>query len=764
MRRIALLSISVLIAVFACGPTDTAAKASEGVDLARLNGWDIVLEKDAIPSEKYAAEEFQEFFRQASGVKLPISHTISRRDKHVFIGSGELMQASPVGFSVKDLGPEDLHIVVRDNNIAIAGGRPRGTLYGVYTFLEDYLGVRFLTHDHTHVPAVGQQRPIGPLDRVYRPPFVNYRHAAYKAPRQYPVFAARTRNNANHDEPRFGGNSPFGNTNHSWYRQVSIDKYGKDHPEYYALIGGKRQVKWQSQLCLTNPDVFKIVLQAVRDEIERRPEDRNISVTQNDGFTDYCRCENCAAIDRREGSHAGALLTFVNKVADEVGKTHPDVFIGTVAYTYSRKPPRNIRPRDNVEINFSTCGACQLHAFTDASCPKNVAFMQDLRGWPRITKNLYAWTYNTYFRSPPLPYPNLHTIKPNINTLADAGVKGVFMQSHAGPWADTPLMELAHYVMSRLLWNPKLNDKELIDEFIDLYYGKAAPTIHRFVNMIHKHYRDAGTHNDPLVYHGWELPVDKGVAKAGLRLFSQAMKLAENDKVKARVERASICAYAAVLDPIWRLKNKTAIDPALAAYMRPIAKEFFRLCEKHGLGGYGADRERIEKLLAPPTGKLSLLPIGKEWRFATDPEKQGEGKQYFKADFDDSNWTVLKEYDFWPGQYTGVCWYRQTINPPADIAGKKHLYLLFGSVDEEAFVYINGEYAFERSVKSSGQGPEVLWNQPFLHDVKGLIRPGRSNVIAVKVHNTALAGGIWRPVYLFPTDEEWTAQAIFDSL
>ena len=159
-----------------------------------------------------------------------------------------------------------------------------------------------------------------------------------------------------------------------------------------------------------------------------------------------------------------------------------------------------------------------------------------------------------------------------------------------------------------------------------------------------------------------------------------------------------------------------------------------------------------------------MLPISKDWKFTTDLEKQGERKQYFKTDFDDSDWTVLKEYDFWAPPYLGVGWYRQTINPPADIADKKHLYLFFGAVDEEAFVYINGKYAFERSVKSTGQSPGMLWNQPFLHDVKGLIRPGEPNVIVVKVYNSNQSGGIWLPVYLFPTDEEWTAQAISDSL
>jgi hypothetical protein len=130
----------ILCAAWGCGVAPESGKAAEAVDLTRLDGWDIVVADDAIASEMYAAEEFQEFFRQASGVKLPIVHKITDWDKHVFIGSGKIMEASPVGFSVDDLDPEDLHIVVRDDNIAIAGGRPRGTLYGVYTFLEDYPG------------------------------------------------------------------------------------------------------------------------------------------------------------------------------------------------------------------------------------------------------------------------------------------------------------------------------------------------------------------------------------------------------------------------------------------------------------------------------------------------------------------------------------------------------------------------------------------------------------------------------------------------
>ncbi len=105
MERIAVVSALIVVAIFACGSIAAMDNPDEGLDLARLSGWDIVVADDAIASEIYAAEEFQEFFSQASGVKLPIVHKIERWDKHVFVGPGKLMQASPVGFGVENVGP-----------------------------------------------------------------------------------------------------------------------------------------------------------------------------------------------------------------------------------------------------------------------------------------------------------------------------------------------------------------------------------------------------------------------------------------------------------------------------------------------------------------------------------------------------------------------------------------------------------------------------------------------------------------------------------
>lgn len=95
-----------------------------------------------------------------------------------------------------------------------------------------------------------------------------------------------------------------------------------------------------------------------------------------------------------------------------------------------------------------------------------------------------------------------------------------------------------------------------------------------------------------------QFPVDPAVARAGLQFFDQALALAENKTIPERVEKASICAYRAAIDPVWNRKADDVVDPSLAARLRPVAKEFFRLCDKYGLGTQVADpRRRIERLL-----------------------------------------------------------------------------------------------------------------------------------------------------------------------
>jgi hypothetical protein len=140
---------------------------------------------------------------------------------------------------------------------------------------------------------------------------------------------------------------------------------------------------------------------------------------------------------------------------------------------------------------------------------------------------------------------------------------------------------------------------------------------------------------------------------------------------------------------------------------------------------------------------VATLPA--KWRLRLDPEDIGKKQAWFAIDQDMANWQSVTITDFWAKPlgrpYTGVGWYRVTIDVPSSAAGKK-LYLAFGAVDEEAWVWVNGNAAGEHA-----EGPQG-WNQRFLIDVTEQLEPGKKNTIAVRVYNSLAAGGIWKPVRL----------------
>lgn len=139
------------------------------------------------------------------------------------------------------------------------------------------------------------------------------------------------------------------------------------------------------------------------------------------------------------------------------------------------------------------------------------------------------------------------------------------------------------------------------------------------------------------------------------------------------------------------------------------------------------------------------IPLPKAgWRFKIDPDRFGQHKSWFNAEFDDSGWDTIEIEQAWQQagyQHTGVSWYRRTVDLPAREKADR-VELVFEGVDESAWVWVNGQYAGEHDI-----GPEG-WDDPFRLDVTELVEWGKPNQITVQAMNTAFAGGIWRPVHL----------------
>jgi len=529
--------------------------------LSQMKGWDIVVDAEAIPSEKYAAAEFQRLFAEATGIQLPIHNDAEEAAHHVNIGQGEV--------DTSDLGDEGLRVVVKKDALSIAGGKPRGTLYGVYQFMEDGMGVRFLTHDHTHIPdnAADAEIPCGEYSYV---PQFSFRWSYYRENSERPVFAAKLRVNTVGLGEELGGKTPQNLINHSFHHLVPFSKYGEEHPEYYAVFEGERDKNTGGggpQLCVTNPEVIKIAAETVIRDLDASPELRNISVSQADTAR-YCHCDECEEINQREGTPMGSNLVFVNAVAERVEKKHPNVKIGTLAYWYTRQLPKTIKPRHNVQIQLCSIECCTLHPINDPDCEKNQAFCSDMDNWGSVSDDIWVWNYNTNFSMYDLPFPNLRVIGPNVRYFLSSNVKGLFMQAN-GNGLTGEFSDLRNYLISRMIWNPELDDQAIIEEFARLHYKNAAQPILDYIKMLHDNAEQMGV-NPTCFPKAAEVGLTPEVSRKILDYFNQALALADDETVRARVEKASICAYRAMIEAgdMDDAERKSIVDQYIALAQR----------------------------------------------------------------------------------------------------------------------------------------------------------------------------------------------------
>jgi hypothetical protein len=267
---------------------------------------------------------------------------------------------------------------------------------------------------------------------------------------------------------------------HTFNALVPPEIYYKEHPEYFAMVDGKRL---PTQLCLSNPDALRITIQNLRKKIAQNPEATYWSVSQNDN-KNYCTCDHCKKIDDREGSPSGSIINFVNQVADQF----PEKVISTLAYEYGRKAPRTLRPRENVNIML-----CSIEIHRDkpiADDSTSADFARDVVEWGKIAKDIIVWDYVIQFNHLISPFPNLHVLQPNIQFFAEHGVSAMFEQGNKEVGGE--FAELRGYLLAKLLWDPYLNVDTLMGDFLQGYYGAAALPIRMYIDEMRKALLEAG--------------------------------------------------------------------------------------------------------------------------------------------------------------------------------------------------------------------------------------------------------------------------------
>lgn len=565
----------------------------------------IVLAEKPGATEKYAAEELQAFLEKTTGTRLSVITASAGKQtpaKGIFIEIGE-----------PALGDDGFRLRTADGSLRITGGK-RGVLYGVYEILEQYAGCRWYASWHGVFPRKDRVEVPDGLNAVQMPAFRMRQPFWYDVNRNRD-FAARLRVNGYNctdgkvdekyggDDFRFGGG--LGNC-HTFNTLLPPDKYFDSNPEYFSLVKGKR-LKRGGQLCLTNPDVLRIVTSNVLERIRKDPDAKFYGVSQNDTAYfryHYCECEKCAAVDREEESHAGTMVRFINAVAEAVEKEFPDAIIETLAYQYTRKPPKKARLRHNVMPCLCTIECDFTRPIPENPFKENVAFMSDIKGWKSQTDRLYLWDYTTEFKDFAVPFPNVYALQGNIRFFRENNVKKLFEQGDQcgrhGAFA-----ELKTWLLAKLMWNPDQPIKPLLDDFFAGYYGKAAPFIREYFEEIHRRLRAWSPAKGPMsIWRSESMrALDDGFVEWAKPLWDKAEAAVRDDKALSYNVRMSRFSFDFLRLEKMRAKAKSGggkppAKSADAAEMRALAKSMLdRMSEAKNIS-LSENRGRHNKYVA----------------------------------------------------------------------------------------------------------------------------------------------------------------------
>lgn len=539
-------------------------------------GYRIIYAKVAGDRVRAAARFLADALTEMTGAKFQaMDDTAAPVETEIRIGNTN-RNTPGVGASA---GAEAYRIVTQGKALCIQGADEAATVYGVYGFMEDVLHCVFLNAEENFIPHYPVIR-LAQMDQTYAPKLAWRNIYAFETTQNNWFERLRLNGICRDASAQTGVNqyAGWGTWCHSYLAFVPPETYFDTHPEYYAMKDGVRikqdpKTEQQTQLCLTNPDVLRIVKENMRVQMEQNPDQLywDFSVMDSSNVRG-CECDACKKLDEAAGSGMGSLLPFINALAEEF----PDKMISTLAYFHTVTPPQNgLKARENVVIKLCAMPGSQGSPYAEGGTPNAKQFQEALRGWFEVCGKIVVWDYVVDFSHLVLPFPNFAVQQANQAFYEENGVIGVFHQAsreRGGEMAD-----MRAWVLAKLMWDGAGTDvNALVSRYIAAAYGDAAPQIAAYLNLMAEQYHasqiDLGLYDAPQVHKRGYLS-KKNIAQYQA-LFAKAEEMvAKNPVLLTRVRQAKLpVLYAKMMETSVDAKGKKAA-----------AEEFFRLCDAYGV-------------------------------------------------------------------------------------------------------------------------------------------------------------------------------------
>lgn len=397
--------------------------------------------------ERFAAEELSRYLRRILSVETQDAQEAEPEANHFVIGgpsrnkvAGKMLDAS--AFRALLTGPEGIYIEIRDNFVFIAGSegefddKERGTVYGVYEFLERYLSCCFAAYSDPLLKA-GEIVPVmdscvlsdgryikAMADRPYRTAIIQYGEAAgnpyhklnlpfidWMCKNRYnriltwaSVYEVYKKTGLCEELDRRGIRLSVGHHESSrmWLpyfgNEYFPEHYAETHPEYYRLNadGSRFQPKssedhtGQWVYCSRNADCIETIAANLNRWIDENPLVDVIAFWPNDGVWEQCSCEKCAPYSKVEN-----YTWFQNEVAKRVNRVHPEVKLDMLVYVDLWEYPRGQKLESCLLVDEATWAASGQRKCgkPDGSCLSGTDIEKNLMAWKNAGAEVVYYDY-----------------------------------------------------------------------------------------------------------------------------------------------------------------------------------------------------------------------------------------------------------------------------------------------------------------------------------------------------------------------------------
>lgn len=528
MRLLTLTTVSLL--------TISAAAAPFLVTQEGRPACSIVLAEQPTPSARLAALELQFHILEISGTELPIRSDAARVEgRRILVG--ESAATRELGFRGSDFRPQEYLIAFRPNTVILLGldwmdteanrgtqGRPmvgeslqalrhrvdfwktmghpersegeielpglhddQGTLLATYDFLERFCGVRWYGPAPLNIVVPSERTVSVTGDDVRRSPALKHRSALPGG--NWPFLRGQwgsfSRDQVHLYWRRIRQGGEAWAANHTFHRST-IQECFQD-PEYQS----KHPRSQGSQLCYTHPKLIAQVAQMARDFFDGKgmlpagwkAAGDYFAIVPDDNMN-LCSCPSCAALVEAGKGHSTGFFSsgemsaywfsFVNAVAREVGRTHPDKYVATLAYwAYALPPDFDVEPNVSVAPCLHTC----YYPVHPEMKQNDLQFYEAWR--KKIPAPMFLWVYYHHPMEPALidkwhcfPHVMVHQTAEAMRRFIKDGVRGIFECGEQD--------QLEQYVMARIWDDPDVDVDGVIEEFFRLYFGAAGEPLKRF--------------------------------------------------------------------------------------------------------------------------------------------------------------------------------------------------------------------------------------------------------------------------------------------